>query len=182
MYLIAAENKNEIFNIGLLIETDEFLNKEFARNFVYRRCTHCRFLVPEDDNGWKVNPLVSRLQMLRQKNYLALGVLGCVLLLSATTADNSVHILSKYGHQPLTSTTLKWLPVAHYNPNESKEIVIGGVENLPDNEGDDTPGSSQCARCVARSLVQTERVCEQTEMSGARFDECRRVDGAVRIH
>lgn len=73
--------------------------------------------------------------MLRQKNYLALGVLGCVLLLSVTTADNSVHILSKYGHQPLTSTTLKWLPVAHYNPSESKEIVIGGVENVLDGEG-----------------------------------------------
>lgn len=73
--------------------------------------------------------------MLRQKNYLALGVLGCVLLLSATTADNSVHILSKYGHQPLTSTTLRWLPAMYYNPSESKEIVIGGVENTPDGEG-----------------------------------------------
>lgn len=69
--------------------------------------------------------------MLWQKNYLALGLLG-VLLLSAT-ADNSVHILSKF--QPLTSTTLKWLPVAHYNPSESKEIVIGGFETVPDGEG-----------------------------------------------
>jgi len=73
--------------------------------------------------------------MLRQKNYLVLGVLGCIFLLSVTTADNSVHILSKYGHQPLTSTTLKWLPVGRYNPSESKEIVIGGVENIPDGEG-----------------------------------------------
>ncbi|XP_011694033.1 PREDICTED: protein unzipped [Wasmannia auropunctata] len=74
--------------------------------------------------------------MLRQKNYLALGVLGCVLLLLETTAD-SVYILSKtseYGHQPLTSSTLKWLPVAHYNPSESKEIVIGGVENVSDED------------------------------------------------
>lgn len=67
--------------------------------------------------------------MLWQKNYLALGLLG-VLLLSATV--DSVHILSKYGHQPLTSTMLKWLPVAHYNPNESKEIVIGGFEIMPE--------------------------------------------------
>lgn len=118
---------------------------------VYRHCCTHTLPVPsrvsEDDNDWKVNSLVSRLQMLRQNNYLALGVLGCVLLLSATTADNSVHILSKYGHQPLTSTTLKWLPIAHYNPSESKEIVIGGVENLPDNEGATTIhfcGSSGC--------------------------------------
>lgn len=71
--------------------------------------------------------------MLREKSYLALGLLGCVLLLSATTADNSVHILSKYAHQPLTSTTLKWLPVTHYD--ESKEIVIGGFENVTEGEG-----------------------------------------------
>lgn len=74
--------------------------------------------------------------MLRQKNcHLALGLFGYVILLSTTTADNSVHILSKYAHQSLTSTTLKWLPVAHYNPNESKEIVIGGFENVSDGEG-----------------------------------------------
>lgn len=74
--------------------------------------------------------------MLWQKDYPALGLLGCcVLLLSTTTitADNSVHILSKYTHQPLTSTTLKWLPVSHYD--QSKEIVIGGFENVPDGEG-----------------------------------------------
>lgn len=72
---------------------------------------------------------------MQQKNYLALGLLGCVLLLSATAADNSVYVMSKYGHQPLTSTTLKWLPVAHYDLSESKEIVIGGFENVPDGEG-----------------------------------------------
>jgi len=108
------------------------------RNFVYRRCVHYRLLISEDDKAGKLNPfisLTSHLQMLRQKNYLVLGVLGCIFLLSVTTADNSVHILSKYGHQPLTSTTLKWLPVGHYNPSESKEIVIGGVENIPDGEG-----------------------------------------------
>lgn len=75
--------------------------------------------------------------MLRQRNcYFALGLFGYVILLSTTTADNSVHILSKYAHQSVTSTTLKWLPVAHYNPNESKEeIVIGGFENISDGEG-----------------------------------------------
>lgn len=73
------------------------------------------------------------LQMLRQRNrHFALGLLGCVILLSTTTADNSVHILSKYIHQPLTSTTLRWLPVAHYSPTESREIVIGGFENVSD--------------------------------------------------
>ncbi|XP_020282724.1 protein unzipped isoform X2 [Pseudomyrmex gracilis] len=71
---------------------------------------------------------------MQQKNYLALGLLGCVLLLSGTTADISVYVTSKYIHQPLTSTTLKWLPVAHYDPNGSKEIVIGGFENVPDGE------------------------------------------------
>ncbi|EFN86325.1 protein unzipped isoform X2 [Harpegnathos saltator] len=74
--------------------------------------------------------------MLWQKNYLALGLLGVLLL--SVTADNSVHILSKYGQQQVTSTTLKWLPVVHYNPSESKEIVIGGFEIAPDGGEDET--------------------------------------------
>lgn len=72
--------------------------------------------------------------MLRQKNYLVLGLLGVLLLLSATTADTSVHILSKYGHQQqVTSTTLRWQP-AQLNPNE-KQIVVGGFEKISNAEG-----------------------------------------------
>lgn len=90
--------------------------------------------------------------MFRQRNcHFALGLLGCiVILLSTTTADNSVHILSKYAHQLLTSTTLKWLPIQHYDPNESKEIVIGGFENVADGEG--ATFLSQCVRCVYLQL------------------------------
>lgn len=113
--------------------------------------------------------------MLRQKNYLALGVLGCILLLSATTADNSVHILSKYGHQPLTSTTLKWLPVAHYNPSESKEIVIGGVENVLDGEG----ATNDTLVTIRRSRVQTGRTRAK---GGLFYDEPLCPDGAARIY
>ncbi|XP_076183842.1 beta-pore-forming protein unzipped [Ptiloglossa arizonensis] len=58
-----------------------------------------------------------------QRVYLALGLFGVLLLL--TNADNSVHILSKY-HQLITSTTLNWLPRAHYD--SSREIVVGGFE------------------------------------------------------
>ncbi|CAL7946840.1 unnamed protein product [Xylocopa violacea] len=57
-----------------------------------------------------------------QRVYLAVGLFGVLLLL--TSADNSVHILSKY--QLITSTTLNWLPRAYYHP--SKEIIIGGFE------------------------------------------------------
>ncbi|XP_011159117.1 protein unzipped [Solenopsis invicta] len=139
--------------------------------------------------------------MLRQNNYLALGVLGCVLLLSATTADNSVHILSKYGHQPLTSTTLKWLPIAHYNPSESKEIVIGGVENLPDNEDENyaNQAEKQEARMptlyvcrtmhsgvwVAGTQKEKEKVCMVTihgvVQSYTKYELLENVDGAARI-
>lgn len=75
---------------------------------------------------------------LRRKSHrlATLGPLGVLLLLSAaTTADDSVHILSKYGYQLLTSTTLKWLPMGHYTPTESKEIVVGGFEIALDAEG-----------------------------------------------
>lgn len=63
-----------------------------------------------------------------QRIYLALGLFGVALLLAS--ADNSVHILSKY--QLVTSTTLNWLPRGHYDP--SKEIVIGGFE-IEETEG-----------------------------------------------
>ncbi|XP_012287161.1 protein unzipped isoform X2 [Orussus abietinus] len=52
----------------------------------------------------------------------AIVVLLCVLL-SAARADNSVHILSKYSHQLITSSTLNWIPHTHYDSN--KDFVIG---------------------------------------------------------
>ncbi|XP_012530753.1 protein unzipped [Monomorium pharaonis] len=136
--------------------------------------------------------------MFRQNNYLALGVL---LLSAAATADNSVHILSKYGHQPLTSTTLKWLPVAHYNPSESKDIVIGGVENLPDNEDENyanqaekletrTPALYVCRAMhsgvwVAGTQKEKERVCTVTihgvVQQYTKYELLENVDSAARI-
>ncbi|KAG7196654.1 hypothetical protein KM043_015992 [Ampulex compressa] len=67
-------------------------------------------------------PVVGIMAWLR--NYLTFGFFG--VLLFTATADNSVHILSKYTHQQITSSTLNWLPRAHYDP--SKEIIIGGFE------------------------------------------------------
>ncbi|XP_029052705.1 protein unzipped [Osmia bicornis bicornis] len=58
-----------------------------------------------------------------QRIYLSVGLFGVLLL--SSNADNSVHILSKY-QQLVTSTTLNWLPRAHYD--SSREIVIGGFE------------------------------------------------------
>ena len=69
------------------------------------------------------------LQMSWQRVYLAVGLFGVLLLL--TSADNSVHILSKY-QQLITSTTLNWLPRSHYD--SSREIVIGGFE-IEESEG-----------------------------------------------
>lgn len=63
-----------------------------------------------------------------QRIYVTVGLFVVLLLLA--NADNSVHILSKY--QLITSTTLNWLPRAHYDP--SKEIVIGGFE-IEESEG-----------------------------------------------
>ncbi|XP_032683995.1 protein unzipped isoform X2 [Odontomachus brunneus] len=140
--------------------------------------------------------------MLWQKNYLALGLLG-VLLLSAT-ADNSVHILSKYGLQPLTSTTLKWLPVGHYNPSESKEIVIGGFEMVPDG-GEDEPYFNQAEKSelkmrplyvcramhsssvwVAGTQKSKEKRCTVTlhgsvQSYSSKYELLENIDGAARI-
>ncbi|KYQ57336.1 Protein unzipped [Trachymyrmex zeteki] len=136
--------------------------------------------------------------MLQQKNYFALGVLGCVLLLSTTTADNSVHILSKYGHQTLTSTTLKWLPVAHYNPSDSKEIIIGGIENVPDSQDENYANQAEIKRLVlyvcraihsgvwvAGTQKEKEKVCTVTihgvVQSYEKYELLENVDGAARI-
>lgn len=89
--------------------------------------------------------------MLRQKNYLALGLLGCVLLLlSATTADDSVFLLSKYGQQ-LTSTTLKWLP--SYQKFKSKQIVVGGFEKIPNAEGTVNSRANRAAKSLTGGSV-----------------------------
>lgn len=138
--------------------------------------------------------------MLRQRNcHFALGLLGCVLLLSTTTADNSVHILSKY--QPLTSTTLKWLPVAHYNPTESKEIVIGGFENISDDEDENYANQAEKPEARRRPLYvcramhssvwvagtqkDKERVCTVTihgvVQSYEKYELLENIDGAARI-
>ncbi|XP_029161418.1 protein unzipped [Nylanderia fulva] len=118
--------------------------------------------------------------MLRQRNcHFALGLLGCVLLLSTTTADNSVHVLSKYGHQPLTSTTLKWLPVAHYNPNESKEIVIGGFE-LSDGEDETYANQAEKPEARKRSLYVCRAIHSSVWVAGTQKDKERRC--TVTIH
>nr|KAF7429956.1 hypothetical protein H0235_006354 [Vespula pensylvanica] len=70
-------------------------------------------------------------QMSWQKDYLSVGLIGVLLLL--TYADNSVHISSKYG-QLVTSSTLNWLPRTHYD--SSKQIVVGGFQIPRENEED----------------------------------------------
>ncbi|XP_014479333.1 PREDICTED: protein unzipped [Dinoponera quadriceps] len=143
--------------------------------------------------------------MLWQKNYLALGLLG-VLLLSAT-ADNSVHIRysqQPYGQQQLTSSTLKWLPITHYNPSESKQIVIGGFEIAP-NSGEDESFVNQAENSgkkmrplfvcramhsssvwVAGTQKENERRCTVT-LHGTvqsyvdKYELLENIDGAARI-
>ncbi|EZA62418.1 hypothetical protein DMN91_003422 [Ooceraea biroi] len=136
--------------------------------------------------------------MLWQRNYLALGLLGCVLLLSATTADNSVHVLSKYAHQPLTSTTLRWLPVAHYD--ESREIVIGGFENVTDSKDETSANQAEKPKArrrlyvcraihssiwVAGTQKDKEKVCTVTihgvVHSYEKYELLENIDGAARI-
>ncbi|XP_070170373.1 beta-pore-forming protein unzipped [Polyergus mexicanus] len=140
--------------------------------------------------------------MLWQRNcHFALGLLGCVILLSMTTADNSVHVLSKYAHQLITSTTLKWLPVAHYNPNESKEIVIGGFENISDGEDETYANQAEKPEARRRPLYvcramhgsiwvagtqkDKERICTVTTygvvQSYDKYELLENIDGAARI-
>ncbi|KAL6439201.1 hypothetical protein ACFW04_003852 [Cataglyphis niger] len=141
--------------------------------------------------------------MFRQRNcHFALGLLCCIIaLLSTSTADNSVHILSKYAHQLLTSTTLKWLPIQHYNPNESKEIVIGGFENIADGEDENYANQAEKSEARRRPLYvcramhnsvwvagtqrDKERVCTVTiygsVQSYDKYELLENIDGAARI-
>ena len=60
-------------------------------------------------------------------------LLGFVLLVASTVyADGSVYTLSKY-RQLVTSSTLHWLSISHYDP--TKEFVIGGFEERRDING-----------------------------------------------
>ncbi|CAK9812347.1 Protein unzipped [Anthophora quadrimaculata] len=88
-----------------------------------------------------------------QRIYLGVGLFGVLLLL--TNADNSVHILSDY--QLITSTTLNWMPRAHYDP--SREIVIGGFEI---EEGEDNAFNNQAEKSERKRPLYVCRVLHTT--------------------
>ncbi|KAK9301088.1 hypothetical protein QLX08_006427 [Tetragonisca angustula] len=89
-----------------------------------------------------------------QRIYLAVGLFGVLLLL--TSADNSVHILSKY-QQLITSTTLNWLPRSHYD--SSREIVIGGFEI---EESEDDSFNNQAEKSERKRPLYVCRVLHST--------------------
>lgn len=51
---------------------------------------------------------------------------------STIVADNSVHILGKF-RQSVTSSTLNWLPIGHYD--KSRVLVVGGFYEPNKNSG-----------------------------------------------
>lgn len=55
-----------------------------------------------------------------------------LVIIAIASGDNSVHLLD-YPHQYVTSSTLNWLPVGHYDP--TKTIVIGGFRKIEDPNG-----------------------------------------------
>lgn len=89
-----------------------------------------------------------------QRVYLAVGLFGVLLLL--TNADNSVHILSKY-QQLITSTTLNWLPRAHYD--STRDIVVGGFEI---EEAEDDSFNNQAEKSVKKKPLYVCRVLHAT--------------------
>lgn len=129
-----------------------------------------------------------------QRVCLALGLLCLSLLL--TSADNSVHILSKY-QQLVTSTTLNWLPRAHYDPR--REIVIGGFE-IEETEDDSHNQAEKSKRkkplyvCrvlhttvwVAGSQKGDEKRCTVTIHGGVKsydkYELLENVDNAARVN
>lgn len=63
------------------------------------------------------------------KRALLLGfIINAVVIfpIKPTLADESVRLLWNYD-QLVTSTTLNWLPISHYNPTKHN-IVVGGFE------------------------------------------------------
>ncbi|XP_015595023.1 protein unzipped [Cephus cinctus] len=118
----------------------------------------------------------------------------CLLLLSVT-ADESVHIMSKY-NQLVTSSTLNWLPIAHFDP--AKEIVIGGFEVFQENEHTNQAEKSEPKErviFVCRAMHngvwvtgrqrQDEKYCKVSYLGNAhsyeRYDLLENVDSAARV-
>ncbi|XP_074113190.1 beta-pore-forming protein unzipped isoform X2 [Cotesia typhae] len=119
-----------------------------------------------------------------------------LLILSVVTfsnGDNSVHIYSKL-QQYVTSSTLNWLPVNHYDP--SKEIVIGGFQRVPNVEtnGQD-PMTKERAMFVCRvyhggiwvagSQIQGQNRCTVTLLgnfhSYERYELLENVENSARL-
>lgn len=89
-----------------------------------------------------------------QRSCLLLGLLALSLLV--VTADYGVHIMSKY-NQRITSTTLNWLPRAHFD--SSKEIVIGGFEII---DAEDDSYNNQAEKTETRRPLYVCRVYHTT--------------------
>ncbi|XP_057327320.1 protein unzipped [Microplitis mediator] len=119
-----------------------------------------------------------------------------LLMLSVVTfsnGDNSVHIYSKL-QQYVTSSTLNWLPVNHYDP--SKEIVIGGFQRVPNVEtnGQDSMTKERALYVcrvyhggiwVAGSQIEGQNRCTVTSLgnfySYERYELLENVENSARL-
>lgn len=83
----------------------------------------------------------------------------CAIILIVTVAiancDNSVHILSNY-RQHITSSTLNWLPINHYEASKEDNLVIGGYQRAPKSAG---TFIQIFIRSFKKSLFMTLRLC-----------------------
>ncbi|XP_043275472.1 protein unzipped [Venturia canescens] len=127
----------------------------------------------------------------------SLSLIGVLVALeiSSIHADNSVYILSKY-RQRVTSSTLNWLAIAHYEAS-SKEIVIGGFEIQRELDGNqaESPVVKERSLYVCRAFhsgvwvagkqIEGEKKCTVTYLGNVvsyeRYDLLENVDNAARL-
>ncbi|KAK0082720.1 hypothetical protein PV325_009933 [Microctonus aethiopoides] len=111
-----------------------------------------------------------------------------LVIIAIASGDNSVHLLD-YPHQYVTSSTLNWLPVGHYDL--TKTIVVGGFRKIEDQNGVKKERqmfvcrASHKAAWVAGTQLEGEKQCTVTFLGSVssydRYELLENVENAARL-
>ncbi|XP_063972449.1 protein unzipped [Diachasmimorpha longicaudata] len=117
-----------------------------------------------------------------------------LLAIPGLKCDSSVHVHSTY-RVPLTSSTLNWLPISHYEPSKDKNLVIGGFQiSKSTDENHEDPGqrramyvcrAAESGVWVAGAQLKGEKKCTVTVLGTVKnmenYDLLENVDNAARL-
>ncbi|XP_015118448.1 protein unzipped [Diachasma alloeum] len=126
---------------------------------------------------------------------ISLAFVIVVAVMPESKCDSSVHIYSTY-RLLVTSSTLNWLPISHYEPSKDSNLVIGGfqISQRTDDSYNEGPSeqremyvcrAAQSGVWVAGAQLKGEKRCTVTVLGTVQtvenYDLLENVDNAARL-